>query len=151
MLDAGANHVVIHQFTVFRTKLGNNEEAIKYYKKSVELNPGNQNGIDMLKKLGVDTATLTKDVEVPDEVLKSYVGKYELSPGFVLTVTKEGNQMKTQATGQQMVDIFPKSENVFYLKVVQAQIQFNKGEDGKIESLTLFQNGQEMTGKRLEE
>lgn len=34
-------------------ELGRKEEAIKNYKKSVELNPKNQNGIDMLKKLGV--------------------------------------------------------------------------------------------------
>ena len=132
-------------------KLGKNEEAIENYKKSVEMNPGNQNGIDMLKKLGVDTSSLTEEVVVSDEVLQSYVGKYELKPGFVLTVTKEGSQMKTQATGQQMVDIFPKSDTVFYLKVVQAEIEFNRSEDGTVNSLTLFQGGQEMKGKKLPE
>jgi hypothetical protein len=59
--------------------------------------------------------------------------------------------MKAQATGQPMVDIFPKSNEVFYLKAVTAQITFNKGENGKIESLTLLQGGQEMTGKKLPE
>lgn len=132
-------------------KLGKNEQAIANYKKSIELNPGNQNGIEMLKKLGVDTTGLIDEVIVPDDILKSYVGKYELSPGFVLTVTKEGSQMKTQATGQEMFDIFPKSEAVFYLKVVQAQIEFNRSEDGVIESLTLYQGGREMIGKKLPE
>ena len=132
-------------------KLGKNEEAIENYKKSVEMNPGNQNGIDMLKKLGVDTSSLTEEVVVPDEVLQSNVGKYELQPGFVLTVSKEGSQMKTQATGQQMVDIFPKSDTVFYLKVVEAEIEFHRSEDGTVNSLTLFQGGQEMKGKKLPE
>jgi len=130
-------------------KLGRNDQAIENYKKSVEMNRGNQNGIDMLKKLGVDTESLTEDVIVPDEILESYIGQYELSPGFVLTVSKEGNQMKTQATGQAMVDIFPKSDTVFYLKVVNAQITFNRDEKGRVESLTLFQGGKEMTGKKL--
>jgi tetratricopeptide (TPR) repeat protein len=32
-------------------EIGQNEKAIKYYKKSLELNPDNSNGINMLKKL----------------------------------------------------------------------------------------------------
>ena len=132
-------------------KLGKNEQAIENYKKSIELNPGNQGGIDMLKKLGVDTGSLIEEVIVAEELLQSYVGKYELSPGFILTVSKEGSQMKTQATGQSMVDIFPKSDTVFYLKVVAAQITFNRAEDGTVKSLTLLQGGQEMTGEKLPE
>lgn len=132
-------------------KLGKNEEAIKNYKISVEMNPANQNGIDMLKKLGVDTSSLVREVIVPNDILETYTGKYELNPGFILNISKEGNQMKAQATGQPMVDIFPKSNEVFYLKAVTAQITFNKGENGKIESLTLLQGGQEMTGKKLPE
>ena len=132
-------------------KLGKNEEAIKNYKISVEMNPANQNGIDMLKKLGVDTSSLVREVIVPNDILETYTGKYELKPGFILTISKEGNQMKAQATGQPMVDIFPKSNEVFYLKAVTAQITFNKGGNGKIESLTLLQGGQEMTGKKLPE
>ncbi|MCF6306937.1 MAG: tetratricopeptide repeat protein [Flavobacteriaceae bacterium] len=34
--------------------LGKNEEAIKNYKKSLELNPNNYNAVEMLKKLGVE-------------------------------------------------------------------------------------------------
>ena len=132
-------------------KLGKNEQAIENYKKSIEINPGNQNGIDMLKKMGVDVGELTKDVTVPDSILESYVGKYELQPGFIIAVTKEGSQLKTQATGQQVFDIYPKSNNVFYLKVVQAQLTFNSGENGSIESLTLLQGGQEIIGKRIKE
>lgn len=129
--------------------LGENEEAIKNYKISVELNPANQNGLDMLKKLGVDTSGLVREVVVPEDILQSYIGKYELMPGLILTISKEGNQMKAQVTGQSILDIFPKSNDVFYLKATPAQITFNKSENGEIESLTLLQGGQEMTGKKL--
>jgi CubicO group peptidase (beta-lactamase class C family) len=128
---------------------GKNELAIANYKKSIELNPGNQNGIDMLKKLGVETEGIVKDVTVPDAVLETYVGNYELKPGFVLTVTKEGSQLKAQATGQRDFEIFPKSETEFYVKVVTAQITFNKNSAGVVESLTLFQGGQEIVGKKI--
>lgn len=129
---------------------GKNELAIANYKKSIALNPANQNGIDMLKKLGVETESLIKDATVPDAVLASYVGNYELKPGFILSITKEGSQLKAQATGQPAADIYPKSETEFYLKVVAAQITFNKSEAGAVESLTLFQGGQEIVGKRVE-
>ncbi|TYB76412.1 serine hydrolase [Bizionia myxarmorum] len=128
---------------------GNKELAIKNYKTSLEMNPNNQNGIEMLKKLGVDVSDFEKEIVVSEAILQSYVGKYELAPGFVLSVTKEGNQLKTQATGQAIVDVFPKSENVFYLKVATAQLTFNKNDAGDVESVTLLQGGQEITGKKL--
>ena len=132
-------------------KNNENEKAITNYKKSVELNPGNTNGIEMLKKLGVDVEGLVKEVTVDDTILESYVGNYELAPGFVITISKDGKQLKAQATGQSQFEIYPKSENVFYLKVVVAEITFNKNENGHIESLTLSQGGQETIGSRLEE
>ena len=132
--------------------LGQNEDAIKNYKTSVEMNPANQHGIDMLKELGVDTDDLIKEVVVPVEILDAYIGRYELVPGFIITVTKgENNQMHAQATGQPEFDIFPKSNEVFYLTAVEAEISFNKDADGNVESLTLFQGGRETTGKKLQE
>ncbi len=118
------------------------EASIANYKKSLELNRSNDNAIAMLKKMGVENNT--EDVVIADEVLNSYVGEYELNPQFALTITKDGSQLKAQVTNQPRFDIFPQSENRFYLKVVQAQIEFNKNDSGKIESLTLFQSGQEM-------
>ena len=131
-------------------KLDDTEGAITNYKKSVEINPANQIGIDMLKKLGVDTNDLVKENVVPEAILESYIGIYELMPSFKITITKEGTQMKAQATGQPIADIYPKSNDEFYLKVVPAQIIFIKDENGEIESLTLFQNGQELNGKKME-
>ncbi|MDF4203806.1 serine hydrolase [Maribacter sp. SA7] len=129
---------------------GDNKGAIENYTKAVELNPGNQNAIDMLTKLGVDTSNLTKEFEVPGALLESYVGVYELMPTFKITIIKEGNQLKAQATGQPIMDILAKSNDTFYIKEVGAQIQFINDENGNIGSLTLFQNGQEMNGKKVE-
>jgi len=98
-----------------------------------------------------DIGELIKEVTVPEDVLTSYIGKYELMPGFILTITKQGTQMKAQATGQPEFDIFPKSDQVFYLKVIEAQITFNLDKDDNTESLTLLQGGREMTGKKIKE
>ena len=54
--------------------LGDTTQAIENYKKSVQLNPGNENGIKTLKGLGLDTSTLIK--KVPVEHLKLLAGEY---------------------------------------------------------------------------
>lgn len=127
------------------------EKAIENYMKSVTINPANEGGIEMLKELGVNTEGLFKEVLIDETILERYVGRYELSPEFAITVSRDGSQMKAQATGQGEFEIYPKSENVFYLKVVEAQVTFNINEDGKVVSMTLLQGGQEMTGLKLEE
>lgn len=132
-------------------KRGDKEKAIENYLKSVELNPGNENGIKVLNELGVTTDHLTKEISVDDHILQSYVGRYELRPGFVITVSKDGNQMKAQATGQGEFEIYPKSENVFYLKVVEAQLTFNLNDNGQVKSVTLLQGGNETTGMKLKD
>ena len=91
-----------------------------------------------------------KVADVPEEVLESYVGKYELNPGFVFTVTRQGDQLYVQATGQPRSKIFPETETEFYSKVVNAQFTFNRTEQGEVESLTLHQGGQDMPAEKIE-
>jgi hypothetical protein len=53
---------------------------------------------------------------------------------------------------QNAVAIFPESETVFFLKVVDAQLEFPKDDgSGKASGLTLHQNGREITAKRLDD
>ena len=132
-------------------KQGNTKEAIINYTKSVEMNPANQGGISVLKKLGVNTDDLVKEIIIDDKILQSYIGKYELAPEFVITISKNGSQMIAQATGQGEFEIYPKSDNVFYLTVVEAQVTFNSNEEGQVVSMTLLQGGQKTTGLRLKE
>lgn len=130
-------------------KIGHKKEAIKNYKKSIELNPGNDHGIQVLKDLGISTDDLIKEVIVDDAILENLIGEYELNPGFVITISKDGNHMYAQATGQDQFEIFPISNYVYFLKAVQAQLTFNHSDEGNIESFTLFQGGQEMVGTKI--
>ena len=125
------------------------KQSIAYYKKSIELNPNNQNGYDMLNKMGVN---MQKDeVVVSPETMESYVGNFQLAPTFFIEVTTEDGHLFAQATGQQRFELFPKSETEYYLKVVDAQVVFDVSADGAANSLTLFQGGQEMPGKRVDD
>ena len=55
--------------------MGQKDLAVENYKKSVKLNPVNQNGIDILKGLGIDTESLMS--KVPIEHLQLLAGTYE--------------------------------------------------------------------------
>ena len=70
-------------------KNGDNELAIKYYKKSLEINPQNTNGIEMLKRLGVDVEA-PAEIKLSSDVLGQYTGKYKYSSDFYITITVEG-------------------------------------------------------------
>lgn len=132
-------------------KAGKTELAVGNYRKALQLNPRFESAKKMLKKLGekVDE-NLGKEIKLPAEILRKYIGKYQLKPDFILTITAEGNRLFAQATGQQKFEIFAMSQNRFFLKVVEAQILFNLDKDGKPESLTLFQSGAEMLAKKIE-
>jgi tetratricopeptide (TPR) repeat protein len=128
-------------------KDGQTEAAIKNYKKSLEMNPGNTNAVEMLKRIGVDYKSET--VNVDPEIYKTLTGEYQLAPTFSITVTTENNKIFAQATGQQKFEVFPTSEYEYYLKVVNAQISFVKDDSGKITELILHQNGKDLQGKKI--
>jgi CubicO group peptidase (beta-lactamase class C family) len=115
--------------------------SIDYYTRSLELNPANTNGIDMLEGLGVDVSSLLKPVEVPVELLESYAGTYELIPGFFFDISHEEGSLFVLPTGQQRSQIFPASHTRFYSKIADAQITFRMDESGTVTGLTLHQGG----------
>ncbi len=101
---------------------------------------------------GIDKAPLTerKTITVSPDILKQYVGKYELQPNFIISITLEENSLFAQATGQPKFEVFAETERLFFLKVVPAEITFNQNERGKVDSLTLNQGGKQMPAKRIE-
>jgi CubicO group peptidase (beta-lactamase class C family) len=94
-----------------------------------------------------EAVTLTaerKVITVPAGTLAKYAGAYELAPNAVMTITLEGESLMAQLTGQGRLPIFPQSETLFFLKAVDAQIEF--AADGS--SLVLQQNGRSTKAAR---
>jgi CubicO group peptidase (beta-lactamase class C family) len=85
-----------------------------------------------------------KEITVSPKILADYVGSYELSPGFIMVVTFENGQLMTQATGQPKVPIFAESETKFFLKVVDAQLEFFRNQKGEVTHLVLHQGGRDI-------
>ncbi len=86
--------------------------------------------------------------QVDPKILDTYVGEYELAPGFTITVTRVGDNLFGQATGQAEFQLYAQSPSKFFLKVVEAQVEFFKDANGKVTHLILYQNG-EHQGKKI--
>jgi hypothetical protein len=86
---------------------------------------------------------------VDPKVYDAYVGQYQLAPTFILTVTREGDRLMTQATGQGKLEVFPESDTKFFLKLVDAQITFVKDDSGKVTYLILHQGGRDQKATRM--
>ena len=90
-----------------------------------------------------------KAAKVAEQVMQRYVGRYQLAPGFVFTVTTKNNQLFVALTGQPTLPVYPKSDTVWFYKVVKAELTFNVNDKGECESVELFQNGIRHTAQRI--
>jgi CubicO group peptidase (beta-lactamase class C family) len=89
------------------------------------------------------------ETSIDTSLLSQYIGAYELFPNFVITISVKEGLLKAQASGQPEFQLYPEKEDYFFLKVVDAQLQFKRDEKGMVNSVVLFQNGQEMPGKKI--
>jgi CubicO group peptidase (beta-lactamase class C family) len=89
-----------------------------------------------------------KEVQLPAATLSRYLGVYDFSPAFAITVTLEDGQLVTQATNQPKFPVFAESETRFFLKVVDAAIEFQVDGAGKVTGLVLEQGGKKMPATR---
>jgi hypothetical protein len=92
-----------------------------------------------------------KTIKVDPAVLTTYAGAYSLAPDVIVTVTVEDGKLMSQLTNQPKIQIFAEAPAEFFYKVVDAQITFVTGADGKVDKLILHQNGRDLTAPRKEQ
>jgi hypothetical protein len=119
---------------------------------------GNVTGIRIEARIGPARifAKTTRPIPSPRKVAaldpKVYdrlAGDYELAPDFIITILRRGDKLISQATGQPEVELFPESETRFFLKVVDAQVDFVSDASGRVTGLVLHQGGQDLPAKRI--
>jgi hypothetical protein len=91
---------------------------------------------------GLYRSKVISTINVPDSILQSYTGEYQLVPEFSITVTREGSHLYGQGTGQPRFELFPESQTKFFLKVVDAKLEFIKDDKGEVVKAILYQNGE---------
>jgi CubicO group peptidase (beta-lactamase class C family) len=90
-----------------------------------------------------------KEITVPEEILKKYIGTYEVTPQFQITVTVEEGKLMGQATNQPKFELFAEKDNYFFLKAVEAEVEFVSSDKGLVEKLILYQGGRKTEAKKI--
>lgn len=88
-----------------------------------------------------------KEIKLPAATLDRYVGIYKFVDGQIFTVSRKGDGLQAQMTGQPAVDIYAEGDNAFFFKVVDAQLLF--ANDGG--SVKLSQGGADFHMPRIDE
>ena len=89
-----------------------------------------------------------KEIALPPATLEKYVGTYEFAPAVNLMVRLDGDHLTVQLTGQPQFPMFAESEMRFFLKVVDAQVEFVKDAAGAVTHAVLHQNGRDQRAAR---
>ncbi|MCA2992662.1 serine hydrolase domain-containing protein [Gemmatimonas sp.] len=81
-----------------------------------------------------------------------FAGQYALdaAPAFVLTFSRAGDTLYTQATGQGKLRLTPTSDTSFAVQGVQASVEFSRDAAKKVNGATLVQNGARQRASRRE-
>ncbi len=91
---------------------------------------------------------IRKEIVLSTEQLQKFVGTYEVEKEFEIKISLDKDHLFAQLTGQNAFPIFAESELQFFLKVVDAQLQFEQNEKGEIVKLFLLQNGNKAEAKK---
>lgn len=82
--------------------------------------------------------------------LDRYVGRYQFAPAVIMTVSRDGEHLMVQLTGQPKVEIIPDGDNEFFLQVIDAQITFEMNDKDRATALVLHQLGRDQRAARIE-
>ena len=141
----------IHGYSSYIIRFPQDEVVVIIFdnSSSTSLNAISKNVAAILFNRPYEVPAAKKEVRVDAAILKQYIGEYELAPGFTITISQDAGSLKGQATGQSAFDLYPEKENVFFLKVVDAKIEFIKDASGTVTEMILYQNGQQPRGKKI--
>ncbi len=96
----------------------------------------------------VTLSTERKEIQVSRQVLAKYAGMYGLTPGVEVTMTVEDGRLMTQITGQPKFELFAESQTKFFLKVIDAKVEFFTDASGAVTHLVIHQGGRDTTAKK---
>ena len=102
------------------------------------------------------------EIQIDPKLLDNYMGRYQMTPNFILEITRDGDRLFAQAlvqlphnrpgdpTAAPKFELFAEGEKNFFARVTDKQITFETGPEGRATSLILHQPGRpDMPGARL--
>jgi len=108
--------------------------------------------LDVALGIPVELASERKEVAISKEELAKFVGVYDLTPSFSLTMAVAGDRLTVQGTGQDalpMIYLGVKDGHPrFFQRQVNAELEFVPDASGAMTGVVLHQGGHDSPGKR---
>ena len=146
----------------YLTRFPSENFAVIVFSNSAEFNPGGiaHQIVDIYlknklkpedKAEEIKEASNSEAITVDENILNTYVGDFELQPGFVISISLNDGKLTGQATGQPAFPLTPISTTEFNVEGIEAKIEFIPNEGENIKLIKLHQGGQIMDAPRVTE
>jgi D-alanyl-D-alanine-carboxypeptidase/D-alanyl-D-alanine-endopeptidase len=89
------------------------------------------------------------EIELESAALEPFTGQYELQPGMVFDIELRDNTLHARLTDQGWLPIYPEALDKFFYKAIDAQLVFQRDDEGAVTGVTLHQGGMQLTAPRL--
>lgn len=93
--------------------------------------------------------TERKSIEVDSKILTTYEGLYQIRPDYVLTISKQNENLTVQRTGERKYVLFAESEMSFFSRETNLEITFMLNNVGDILKITIQDNGKEIEAMKI--
>ena len=88
--------------------------------------------------------------KVAPEILDAYVGEYQISPGNIVKITRDGDKLMEQGPDDPKPEAdLPLSANCFFQRGQPGVLTFTRSPDGKVDAYVLWLYDSTITGKKI--
>jgi CubicO group peptidase (beta-lactamase class C family) len=89
-------------------------------------------------------------IEIDDEILESYTGKYAADNGYTVEVSREQDYLILSLMGQPKLEVFPLSETEFSPKGSGLVVEFRPGVDGNVSGMKVTQERRSLEAEKVD-
>jgi putative intracellular protease/amidase len=88
--------------------------------------------------------------QVSEARLNDYIGQYELAPGEVMKVTRNGSELTAQRGSAKPYKLLPESPDLFFRPGAEGRKFFHRDASGRVDRLIDRRNNEDIVWKRIE-
>jgi len=91
----------------------------------------------------------SNDLAIDGKLRSRLVGRYQLAPNFIFTVSDKKGHLMVGITNQSTQEVFPDSPSRWSYRGIDATLEFKLTKTGRAKSLILHQDGAKQTARRM--
>jgi dienelactone hydrolase len=103
-----------------------------------------------MRKVLPDLTTIIENLpDINPQVYDTYEGSYEIAPGVLIKIYREGNRLMATSPDSKTFELYPESETEYFIDQVGVEVIFQKNNEGKISELLIHQPDRDLTAKKI--